>query len=394
MKSLIGDAIDIRGCQFFCTAFREQHLSHVMNEKLNKIGYSCANIPVGVCEYDSQAIVGAGLINSCPSIPKCCGIFRTLGEKRLNTHVLQGLEILLYYLVKSSSIEVDLPSMQAMFPKARHEKDWVDLTFSCLTSDWKYPEHETYTQFISKPVYTDNSYLVNSLESKLVTPSFTTDKEKLLDYCNKQAGIHGDYLKDHIADLLSKDVMNTFATIYANAGYECGQILRVFADEGLNWGSYVDHTPEGHCNAHGNNFVLLMKGPKLLGALDFDIGFLREDFIDISDIKTNELYGKYNEKEFNERINNERLMLEMSLAGGEVATNFMSTQFDYVFNADENKSKAAFLMLQAMYRDTLIYYFRKGFDKIACEIPKIPENGIYRNTLIEMGLIVSDKYIA
>ena len=51
----------------------------------------------------------------------------------------------------------------------------------------------------------------------------------------------------------------------------------------INWGYYRDHHKDlYHCNAHMNNFLVLPMGhTNLLGCLDYDLAYSKDEFISI-----------------------------------------------------------------------------------------------------------------
>ena len=94
-KDLSFKKIEIRGCQFENTAFRELYYSYKVNEILKKYNMYCANIPLGYYKYDKDIkFVEESLnnknkiINEAPEIDKYCSIYKTLGDRRLGTNLL------------------------------------------------------------------------------------------------------------------------------------------------------------------------------------------------------------------------------------------------------------------------------------------------------------------
>ena len=99
-----------RGSQYVSTCFRELYYSERINEELKKINIPCANLPVGFWKYDKNLNILSNekvkkedmpvIQNQIPEIDKYCGIFRTLGDKRLRTHLLCGMEKILLNVAK------------------------------------------------------------------------------------------------------------------------------------------------------------------------------------------------------------------------------------------------------------------------------------------------------
>ena len=91
--------VEIRGCCFKHTALTEQHMSTIVSDILSKFNIPVGNRPVGVWHYQQL------LREPLPRIAKYCGLFETLGEKRVGSHLLPGLESLLPLLFPSVSLD-------------------------------------------------------------------------------------------------------------------------------------------------------------------------------------------------------------------------------------------------------------------------------------------------
>ena len=75
---------EVRGCQFACSAYRELYFQAKVNEMLEANKLVGANIPLGVWAYGRFSEADTGLKNEHPdTIDKYCGIFKTLGDRRL-----------------------------------------------------------------------------------------------------------------------------------------------------------------------------------------------------------------------------------------------------------------------------------------------------------------------
>ncbi len=83
-------AVEVRGCSFQHTAEREQFMSEVVNALLTRQarGRISGVCPVGYWRYELDEA------DPAPEAVKACGLFRTLGERRLASHLLEGLEML------------------------------------------------------------------------------------------------------------------------------------------------------------------------------------------------------------------------------------------------------------------------------------------------------------
>lgn len=96
-----------------------------MSDKITKIlktfDIECANKPIGYWEYPSKSEVYEkhGLRNDSPDLAKVCTIFETLGEKRAGTHLLQGLNMILWAFLTRFSKETNWQTISELFPEDR-----------------------------------------------------------------------------------------------------------------------------------------------------------------------------------------------------------------------------------------------------------------------------------
>jgi hypothetical protein len=79
-----------------------------MEDILGRYNIPSDNRSVGLWSYDEsfekdlEDTTHIKLFNERKLIPKYCSVYSTIGEKRLGTHLLQGLDILLYEIFKIS----------------------------------------------------------------------------------------------------------------------------------------------------------------------------------------------------------------------------------------------------------------------------------------------------
>ena len=120
--------VEIRGCCFKHTALTEQHMSTIVSDILSKFNIPVGNRPVGLWHY--QQLLGEPL----PRIAKYCGLFETLGEKRVGSHLLPGLESLLPLLFPSISLDQVLSLCPAQRLAADANTRWALREISCSSS--------------------------------------------------------------------------------------------------------------------------------------------------------------------------------------------------------------------------------------------------------------------
>ena len=72
-------------------------MSLVISDVLSKYGVTVGNKPIGLWKYQLSE-------EPLPLLTKYCGLFETLGERRLGSHLVPGLESLLPDLFPSVSL--------------------------------------------------------------------------------------------------------------------------------------------------------------------------------------------------------------------------------------------------------------------------------------------------
>jgi hypothetical protein len=79
----------IRGASYPHTCSAEMRMSELIDSLLKPVGLKCGNRPVGRWDYNEE--VGSEF----PMITRACGVYETLGDRRLGDHVLRGIEMIL-----------------------------------------------------------------------------------------------------------------------------------------------------------------------------------------------------------------------------------------------------------------------------------------------------------
>jgi hypothetical protein len=257
--------------------------------------YSAPNAPLGdVC------------------VPACI-VERTFGDRRLGTHVLAGLELLLPSLIDAEQVNIE--ELKALFPTIRHNtnssamgaRDPVVPTADFM-GDYQIaysfdPNSNGFTWDIPR----DSKAFAHTLPFLL--PETVPDAKTLPSVYFKENGISGgprpadprwaDVWANACAELKTatdfvKANANTSGVpgsvlgyLYNRIGQEAGAILRKMHDANTSWGTYADNMCyEGqlHCNAHNNNLVILAQGTvedRFLSYLDLDMAFANDAYVDV-----------------------------------------------------------------------------------------------------------------
>ena len=158
-----------RGSQYDSTCFRELFYSEKVDESLKKINIRCANLPVGFWKYGKDLHILPkdnikkedlpNLENQMPEVDKYCGIFHTLGDKRLRTHLLCGLEKILETIsticVNKQLINEELLNeIKKIFPATR----LPDKIETFKTIKFFGPSKISFDEWVKKPVYEQKHY--------------------------------------------------------------------------------------------------------------------------------------------------------------------------------------------------------------------------------------------
>lgn len=112
MVSEVSGLVEIRGCMFEQTVRRELYITDQVNHILESYKLKGANQSAGYWEYASVQNINQHLSeplqNSFQIVPKYCGIYETLGDQRLGTHLLQGLRVIIARLLQSWTFDAVL----------------------------------------------------------------------------------------------------------------------------------------------------------------------------------------------------------------------------------------------------------------------------------------------
>ena len=407
------EAQEIRGCQFLHTALREQYMTNYIKNILDKEGILIGNIPVGIWKYEhfpegnEFKIKDAGKL-----IDKYCGIFETKGEKRLATHLLQGLELILAYMVQEGLENSDIvEQIVKELPNDRiHRNQETNKLEGLDPSDWEaqfidIPVGVLLSELAKKPLYSEEANkrlydLFSRVKENKVKNPFNDAKifealPKLVDIPPKSQEFKTAFTNISASFTNNKiNLIDLLSRLYARVGWEVGKIKRILQDNNINWGYYADHEPNSfHCNSHPNNFIVLSSGlsKNIVAPLDFDIAFLKENFISVTE--DSKAYGTLDQSEFDQFLNSERYALETALGGSENMANFKYNTSQLIDL--QNDQKMVYSTLKIALRDTIMLYFRLGYDKVKNECMETfnAQQETDLNNLIQLALILTDDIL-
>ena len=426
IKKTEGVMVEIvtRGSQYDSTCFRELYYSEKVDESLQKLNMHCANIPIGFWKYGKDLHILPKeninikeedlpkLENQLPEVDKYCGIFRTLGDKRLRTHLLCGfekiLEIISTICVSKQLINEEiLNEIKKIYPSSRLPNDIE--TFKTIKLFG--PENNmSYDEWYKNPVYQKKHY--DAIISCEILKKEMNENKNLKIFLNQSENFDEIYnlLSQNFSEkhkIMAKNIFEkmkseqktgkkffeTLLNIYIRIGYEVGKIKRCIQDAEINWGSYIDRGASYHCNAHSNNLVVLPQGNEsLLSPLDLDLAFGKENMIIIN--KDCPTYGQHDLSYWDNYLNGEFVDLSLNLCGAE----------DYNFDFDKNKNKnqdsfeiKVRNVIRFLLCDCMLENYMKGFDNLnsndVISVKELKEDNFLHN-IVKLSLICTAEDIA
>ena len=410
-----------RGSQYDSTCFRELLYSEKVDENLKKINIRCANLPVGFWKYGKDLHILPkenikkedipNLENQMPEVDKYCGIFHTLGDKRLRTHLLCGLEKILEKIAtlcvsKQLINEELLNEIKKIFPATR----LPDKIETFKTIKFFGPLNTTIDEWVKKPVYEQKHYdaiisvdqlkkEINENKNLKIFIDQTENYDEIYNLLSENLSEKHKLMAKKIIENMKKEQANgkkffsTLLNIYIRIGYEVGKIKRLMQDANINWGSYIDRGSSYHCNAHSNNLVVLPQGnDSLLSPLDLDLAFSKEKMIIIN--KDCPTYGQQDLSYWDNYINAEFVDLSLNLCGAE----------DYNFQFEKNKNKNPDSLesktknaIRFLLCDCMLENYMKGYDKLdskdVISIKELKEDNFFHD-IVKLALVVTAEDIA
>jgi hypothetical protein len=326
---------ELRGCCFDQTLARELYMSHLISEVLQPYGLEVGNRPIGYWKYESDPSETVQF--ELPLIEKYCGIYETMGEKRLGSHLLSGLSM----IVEQLSHNFDLNAVKQFFPSTRLIDGQVVHPRRLLATSGPLDDGPFLAEFTRAGVYANNDRLLDLL---------TKDWQTAITSPGFPLAWLPEAHPDHLSSLSTEELTATLCLIAYQVGREAGEVKRHLQDAEISWGYFIDHNPfEPHCNAHQNNFIILNTGHEHITApVDFDMAFTFRGFMNNLD---EELKGVHDYTLFQSFVNSERGALEEALVGVENMANFQYKEG----NREETALDIAFL-------DLILLGYREGFD--------------------------------
>ena len=398
--------IEIRGCQFENNVFRELYYSYKVNEFLKKYNMYCANIPIGYFKYsneikfiDDSLNLKNKIINEAPEIDKYCSIYKTLGDRRLGTHLLKGIEIILEAIIETAFNEfhINEESYNNIYNLFNEKRKKISINSEYAIREVYLPENISIKEWCKNPVYKKKFYDIlitykqllnyfNSNEDLIKIKKSSNLIEKWSKIIENKNYFKIEQFKSIINELLkmenilkNKSIIEYILELFIRIGYETAKIKRIFQNEDFNWGSYNGQSPTDiFCSAHYNNFVVLPgKYNCLLAPIDFDLAFQRKNFI--NNDKESKTFGEHDDYSFDKFLNREINTLLF---------NIINVKIPQYYENQEMKDKFKDL-IYFLLNDSLIESYMKTFDQIDLDnLEKYNQNNIL-NILVKLSLILT-----
>jgi len=373
----------LQGCAFDHTSKRDLHMTKVVNDLLEEFGMQGGNIPVGRWAYNVEP--SPLTASPLPAVPKYCTLFETLGDKRLASHVMMGLERLLPLFCPSAKAS----ALMGLFPEER--MDPAKAGGVQYTYEWGW-SHE---RMLGADVELSDEGLLNLCDNvnlyevvPMVCPEEVPARHR--DTWARCASRLQQFFSHQARD------GDTIAQIVWRLGREAGAIRRNLTDNGISWGFYYDHDPNMPNNASTpDNFVLLPRpksgaSQQFIAPINFENAYTRDSFL-LGAARTPECnrwpleedLGEQDGALFNKFLNRELYALESALGGDKGMANV-----EYATSMEVDTHVAALLMTAVT--DTCVLGFRSGFRMEEDKYPFDEELEEHAYDLLEMALCMSD----
>lgn len=371
--------IEIRGAMFDFTVKREQAINLKVNAVMRLHNMPSANFPLGYYKYVAWKAKTHDDINTTCSL--CCGLYKTLGDKRLASHLLWGLELLISHIfteLKPQSKDLDNDSQLSQ-----------DKAVSMPRKSWI--EHRFLTDRYSGDELIDTGFAaLEGVDKLLDLHELPIDSAFVISRKDPPNMPNGS---DSIAwnDVWTKEwkvliaaggagIANALANLYWLLGWQTGTIVRAIHDANINWGTYEDLLGN-HCNSHPNNLVVLQQPSNgfVLAPLDFDLAFTRETYQTPKVTQRSELDSSWAE------------LKAMETQGMLLALGGLNLNSGVEGKADIPPS---YEPIRIALRDTIVKAFDAAYNKREMRDEDQTSNHHLHQSLIRLALILSENVVA
>ena len=262
------DTVEVRGTAFPATVSNEMYTCPEITKMFDLLGLRHINDPMGFWYYGD---LKEG--DPCPTIPKCCSVFKTIGDRRLESNLLFGLERMILN---------ELSAEEA-------QKAYDKICEIYIKEDYDPPSHTNTPHERSNLLW---KYAINPFIAEHIYSTEGGDIPKLTKKDIKARGImpSSETYKALEGMTIMGLPLSNLAKTFGRLAWEAGRTIACVHRAGFNWGSYKDHPKDGMLdNAHADNIALipydladLGNGKyQLVSGLDFDMSFRKEQTVNI-----------------------------------------------------------------------------------------------------------------
>lgn len=391
---------EIFGAQFKNSCLRELHITNKLSNQLEKYRITCGNKPLGFWRYPKFSTIYNDLNfkNDAPLLEKYCGLYETLGERRLGEHLFHGVNIFLRIIFMKNSYFyqirdiINLELISKLLPSKNYNIDDKEVKFNDfallndICSDINNIELSE-DEFNKKNKFFDflDFVLNRTKEKNLNTSILNLERELLYNYFDKKTNKNNENFRNEIKYILNTlfisletkklSLFCLLQIILAKISYEMGKIKKIFEKNTLNWGTF-----DFHSNSHLDNFIILPHEKSnsnfnYIAPIDFDLAFYKEEFIDFKYVNPKDP----NRKIFDELITSEKNNLLIQLSGFNTITNINVSILDLneIENTIKDDEKKYIRSFRNLCIENMQNYFAMGYNLL--DISKVNFLDFYYN---------------
>mmetsp|Transcript_21614 Transcript_21614/g.40034 ORF Transcript_21614/g.40034 Transcript_21614/m.40034 type:complete len:702 (+) Transcript_21614:50-2155(+) len=414
VKSEVNPAGDftrqIRGSAWLHTAIRENYMAAHLANSMEPKGILGANVAMGAYVYDApNQPFGPDV-----SVPACI-VQQTHGDRRLGTHVMAGIELILPMILNTAMLRTD--ALLALFPAARTSLDAGGdpvVSTAALMSD-----HMMALEMVAAGVLEPGAQGLSfdvPRDGTVLAPRANT----VLPYRRLEPGVYplqwtregSREMSPEWRELWDQCAMeynkcleacvdeSVLGYLFSRLGNDCGKIMRGMHDARVSWGTYQDeiciHESQWHCNAHANNVVVLSEessAEMFLGYLDLDMAFDDSTFVSV--------YGKgspigtvgIGKEAHDQLLDREHINFLEVLAGADTTSGVPMVAKDHLRSHEKYQEIE---VVKSVLYDALVLGYLNAYkgDSGFAVAPLDPELHKFARIVIKLAIMVMADYIA
>ena len=423
---------DIRGCAFPDTAIRELAMAARVNLALAPEGVCGTNEAVGMMLYSSPEHLPLG-----PTFPTACIVEKTLGDRRLGTHIMTGLLVLLPRLVDADKL--DGQALLDTFPAARpRSSNGNVVSTSSLMMNLQLGasfrligdrENMTFSQALDchlDGIRCDGTVLGDfvahsssgAAANKVIAEAETAPRgdDFPRQFTNSGARDMDARWQEVWADNCSqlenaltrgpRGSSSLLVYLFSRLGFDAGRCTRGLHQQRLSWGTYQDaictHAAQWHCNAHSNNLVLNSEGlipagqpgaDSLLSLLDLDMAFDERSYVDAKTKKVGQEPDEFSRLLIYEALN----LLEVLQGDADTTSGVPTVARALTQEAIGDNSPPKLNALGSALRDSLSLGFLRGYTGDAESYPVVefdPDMHQAAHIICRLAICIMAEFIA